>query len=355
MLGMTYEHLWVAGAGLFGGVLLGLAARLGRFCSLGAIEDLLYGGSSTRIRHWGVAIGVAIIGTFALLQAGWLHPFETPYLGARWQPAASITGGALFGYGMALAGTCGYGALARLGGGDLRSFVIVLVMGVTAYTVLSGPVAPLRDALFAQVAATGAIPSGVAHRIGAALALPVPAVGCAIGMLLLLVSLASREVWKTPHQLIWAALVGVAVISGWAGTALVAATGFEGLPVASHSFAAPVGETILWFMSGSARPLSFGVGSVVGVWTGAFLGSLWKGQFRWEACEDPRELRRQILGAVLMGTGAVIALGCTVGQGLSAFSLLAWSAPVTVAAILAGAALGLRQLIVGWAPTGRLP
>jgi uncharacterized membrane protein YedE/YeeE len=79
------------------------------------------------------------------------------------------------------------------------------------------------------------------------------------------------------------------------------------------------------------------------------LGSAWRGQFRWEACEDPRELRRQILGAALMGVGAVLAVGCTIGQGVSAFALLSFSAPVTFAAIFAGAALGLRQLIAGFA------
>lgn len=128
--------------------------------------------------------------------------------------------------------------------------------------------------------------------------------------------------------------------------------GFGGLPVVSHSFSAPVGESILFAMTGSARPVTFAVGSIAGVWLGAFIGSLIKGHFRWEACEDPRELRRQIVGAAIMGAGAVIALGCTVGQGLSAFSLLAISAPVTFLAIFAGAALGLRQLIEGFRSTG---
>jgi len=96
--------------------------------------------------------------------------------------------------------------------------------------------------------------------------------------------------------------------------------------------------------------VSFAVGSVGGIWLGAFIGSLIKGHFRWEACEDPRELRRQIIGAGVMGAGAVIAMGCTVGQGMSAFSLLAISAPVTSLAIFAGAAFGLRQLIEGFNP-----
>jgi uncharacterized protein len=98
-------------------------------------------------------------------------------------------------------------------------------------------------------------------------------------------------------------------------------------------------------MTSTAGGISFSVGSVLGVLIGAYAGSLWRGRFRWEACEDPRELGRQVGGAALMGVGGVIALGCSVGQGLSAFATLAWSAPVTLAAICLGAFLGLRSLI----------
>ncbi|NQW11924.1 MAG: YeeE/YedE family protein [Alphaproteobacteria bacterium] len=87
------------------------------------------------------------------------------------------------------------------------------------------------------------------------------------------------------------------------------------------------------------------IGSVTGVLVGAGTGAFWRGHFRWEACDDPRELRRQIGGAFLMGGGGVVALGCSVGQGLAAFSVLAISAPVTIAAIVLGAFIGLRFLV----------
>ena len=351
MLETVPEHILVAIVGLFGGVLLGLAARLGRFCTLGAIEDLLYGGSDTRIRMWGIAIGVAIIGSFTLIGTGIVDAGSTYYLSINWLPWASVVGGLMFGYGMALAGNCGFGAVARLGGGDLRSFVIVLVMGVSTYVVLSGPLAPLRDMLFPQSAVLpGDLPPGIAHAAAHWTGLSSTAIGLAIGFAVTAISASSRAFLDSPKSALWAVLVGIAIISGWAGTSWVANTGFEALPVVSHSFAAPLGESILWWMIGSAQPVSFAVGSVAGVWFGAFIGSLIKGHFRWEACEDPRELRRQIFGAGLMGAGAVIALGCTVGQGISAFSMLAFSAPVTFLAIFAGASLGLRQLIVGFNP-----
>ncbi|MBE1284125.1 MAG: YeeE/YedE family protein [Rhodobacteraceae bacterium] len=348
MMDMLTEHHMAAFIGLMGGIILGLAARIGRFCTLGAIEDLLYGGSSQRLRMWALAVGVAVIGSFSLMGAGLFDESQSFYLSIRWMPLASILGGLLFGYGMALSGNCGYGAIARLGGGDLRSFVIVLVMGVSTYVVLSGPLAPIRNALFEQIDVTNEIPPGLAHHASALSGLPLHWIGIAVGVLIAIAALSSSELYLDRTAMFWSVAVGLAIVSGWAGTTYVNEIGFEALPVVSHSFSAPVGETILWTMTGSLRPVSFAVGSIAGVWTGAFIGSLIKGHFRWEACEDPRELKRQIFGAAIMGAGAVIAMGCTVGQGMTAFSVLSISAPVTFIAIFAGAAFGLRQLIEGF-------
>ena len=144
MLEILGEANAAALVGLVGGIALGLAARLGRFCTLGAIEDFLYGSDDRRLRMWGVAIAVAIIGTQCAISLGHLEASETAYLDQVWNPLATIVGGLLFGYGMALSGNCGYGALARLGGGDLRAFMIVIVMGLSAYFVMSGPLAYTR-------------------------------------------------------------------------------------------------------------------------------------------------------------------------------------------------------------------
>lgn len=338
----------VALIGFAGGALLGLAARLGRFCTLGAIEDFMYQNSDIRLRMWGLAIGIAGLATFALVLAGLFDPAQTGYYRAGFSPLAHIIGGLLFGYGMSLAGNCGFGALARVGGGDLRSFVIVLVMGVAAYAMLSGPLAAARvDLMEASSLATEkrSYPELLAQFTD----LPTAVWGLLISGLIVLFALSSRAFLSRPSSLFWSMIVGLAITTGWAGTKWIADTGFNAQPIVSHTFTAPIGETMLFLMTSSAGGLSFGVGSVFGVLSGAFCGSLIKGHFRWEACEDPRELKRQFLGAVLMGFGAVIATGCTIGQGISAFSVLAFGAPLTFAAIFAGAAFGLRQLIEGFA------
>ena len=345
LLDLLGEGPAAALVGCFGGLLLGLAARLGRFCTLGAIEDALYGGSLDRARMWGVALGGAIVLTFGAGEVGLADLPGSVYLSTTWSPVAAVGGGLAFGYGMAIAGNCGFGALARLGGGDLRSFVIVLVLGLTAYAVLSGPVAGLRVAMFPQRDAT--VPQGIAHALADFSAVSPTLPGIAVGFALLAVSAADRAFLTRPAPMLWALAVAVAVASAWIGTTWIARTGFEPVPIIAHTFAAPLGGSMLWVMTASGNGVDFGVGSVAGVLLGAFLGSLLCGQFRWEACEDPRELRRQIAGAALMGAGAVVAFGCSVGQGLSAFSVLAWSAPLTLAAIVCGAALGLRRLIAG--------
>ncbi|MFG6582990.1 YeeE/YedE family protein [Sulfitobacter sp. 1A12779] len=347
MIELWGQPLTAALLGGLGGVLLGLAARLGRFCTLGAIEDLLYGGSGDRMRMWGLAIGVAMLGSFTLASLGLINLDRAFHLTIAFSWAPAVFGGLIFGYGMALAGTCGFGALARLGGGDLRAFVIVLVMGLAAFTVLSGPLAPARALLFPRRMNAGP-PDGIAHAVAALTGGSVALIGILLGLAVCLLMLSARSFRRDLRKVVWGAVAGLAITSGWAGTAWLAQTGFGAQTLMSHSYAAPVGETLLYAMQGSVRPLSFGIGSVAGVWVGAFLGSLWQGHFRWEACEDPRELRRQIFGAGLMGAGAVIAMGCTIGQGISAISVLAFSGPVTLAAIFAGAALGLRQLIVGF-------
>lgn len=349
MFDLISEAQAAALIGLIGGIALGLAARIGRFCTLGAIEDALYSSDDRRLRMWGIAVGVAIIGSHLAMATSFFDGTQTAYLDQVWNPIATVIGGLIFGYGMALSGNCGYGALARLGGGDLRSLVIVIVMGLSAYVVMSGPLAHARIWLF-PVEENAATPQSISIFFDSHFGIPYTLTGIIFGVIILGLALFSREMRASPSYVIWGAVVGLAVVSGWLGTYWIAENGFGLEPVETHTFAAPIGDTIYYGMTASGNTVSFSVGSVLGVIIGAALGSFSKGHFRWEACEDPRELRRQIGGAVLMGAGAILAVGCSIGQGISAFSLLAFSAPVVTISIFIGAAFGLRQLITGYMP-----
>ena len=332
--------------GFAGGILLGLAARIGRFCTLGAIEDALYGQNNNRLRMWGTAIGIAVLLVHLALAQGLISISNSYPLTVPFTPLLTVFGGLLFGLGMAFSGNCGFGALARLGGGDLRSFVIVLVMGVSAYVTLGGPLSPLRIWLV-ELLSVQPTTTSFSALLSSSTGMPPSYIGLLLGAGVFGFSVWNRAFWEEKGNVIWGALVGLSVASGWIGTHLIAQVGFSGLRPVSHGFTAPVGSTILYFMTSSGQTLNFGIGSVCGVWAGALTGSLMKGHFRLEACEDPRELQRQITGAVMMGIGGVLAIGCSVGQGISAMALLSINAPLALSSIFIGAYFGLNHLISG--------
>ncbi len=334
--------------GAIGGITLGLAVRVGDFCTLGAIESAVYGENPRRLRQWGITLGVAIIGTFLLAEFSSFNFADTISYSTKWNPLASIFGGLVFGYGMAYAGNCGFSALARIGGGDLRALVVVIVTAIFSAFTLGGPLAALRERVFHTNDATAN--QGIAHLMADYTSIPVLVIAIVIGLGFLVWGMMHVDIRRSPNTTFWAAAVGLAVISSWWGTSYLAETSLGETSVQAHSFTAPLGRTMIYTMTSSAGGINFAVGSVFGVIVGGFLGSLFKGSFRWEACEDARELGRQMMGAALMGVGGIIALGCTIGQGVSAFSTLSYSAPVTLAAIAVGAVIGLRRLVSGFQP-----
>ncbi len=287
-------EVWAALAGLFGGGILGLAARLGEFCTLGALESAVYGQDQKRLRMWGIALGVAILGTFTLAEFGQVQISETIYHAIKWNPAASIVGGLLFGYGMAYAGNCGFGALARIGGGDLRALVVVIVLAIFSLMTLGGPLAGLRVMLFPEDPSEGY--QGIAHLLAGLTSLSPLLFAAVIAFMLILWALMHEGLRNTRASMFWAVMVGVAITGSWWATSFLADYSLDAVAVQGLSYTAPVGRSLIYVMTSTAGGLNFAVGSISGVIVGGFIGSMLKGHFRWEACDDPQELGRQMMG-----------------------------------------------------------
>ncbi len=334
-------------AGLVGlavGILLGACGRLGNFCTLGALETAMIGNDYRRIHIWCLALGVAILTTHLADVAGLIAMDQTLYSSFVWNPAASIAGGLLFGYGMALAGNCGFGALIRAGNGDIRSILIVLVLGIATFVTLAGPLAPLRELIFPQEEHIGR--SGIGETFSKLTNLDPIWIASFLGLVLISSGLSHPQVRNSALTVICAIGVGLSVTLALIGTSQISELTLGGINVEGPSYSAPVGRAILYLMTSTGMPPSFSVGLIFGTFLGAVTGSLWRRSFRWEACDDPRELGRQLGGAVMMGIGGVIAMGCTIGQGLTATAVLAWSGPVTLLAISVGAWVGLQRLLL---------
>jgi uncharacterized protein len=324
MLDTLPAYLLRAALGLALGALLGTVARRGRFCTLGAIEDAVYARDTRRARAWLLAIGIAILGTQLLEAAAGLDLSRSIYTGPRLEWGAMILGGAMFGFGMALVGTCSFGALIRLGGGDLRALLVLLVL-----------TEPLSVDLGSQ-------------RLGALLRLDQAGrivVSVVVGVGFCIAALTSGAFRETKRLLVGAIVIGCVIVAGWWANGSAGFDEFETQAVGSFSFARPVGDTLLYAMLASGTKIDFGVASVFGVLVGSFASARQAGEFYWEAPDDAREVKRHLLGAFLMGTGGVTALGCTIGQGLSGLSTLSVGSMLALGAILVGARAGLYFLV----------
>lgn len=329
------------------------------FCTMGAVSDIVNLGDWLRMRMWIGAIGVAILGTQALAAAGLIDTGRSLYASPRLLWLSHLIGGLMFGVGMVLASGCGSKTLLRLGAGNLKSLVVFVVMGLFAYMAMRGIFAVWRVATVDRVAIDLSSGQDLPRLIAGGDAAAVPALrawlGGLIGVILLAFSLASPAM-RAPQPLLGAAAVGLGITAVWYLSGHVGYVqedprtleeGFLGSQSGrpeSLSFVAPVAYTIelvmLW--SDQSKTLTLGIASVLGMAVGAALYALATRRFRWEGFRGAEDTANHLVGAALMGVGGVTALGCTIGQGISGMSTLALGSFITLAALLAGAVMGLR-------------
>lgn len=335
-------------SGFIIGLIVGGLVYRARLCTFGAIEDALVGGDRRRIKAFGLAFGLAVLGTQALILFGALDPDRSTYVASEIPVIGLVLGGLMFGTGMALVGTCGFGSLVRLGSGDLRSLVVVLVFGGAAYATLRGGLSGFRINVVEHwpIAMPGPSRSDLPTQLGRLLGFD-PRVALAIGLGLVFTGIALRDArLRRARRLLLAGLaLGLAIPACWAATAWLSDPFALQQRVASLTFVAPVARAVFGLIAGQDSLLDLGVASVFGVACGAALASLWAEEFRWEAFDDQHEMRRHLAGAVLMGVGGVLAGGCTIGQGLAAGSLLALSMPIVLVSILIGARFGIAIMV----------
>lgn len=329
------------------GAAAGVSAQYGRLCTFAAIEDALIARDLRRARAWALATGIAIAATQLLAFSGAIEIVKSPYSAPRLELLALVTGALLFGFGMALVGTCGFGLLVRAGSGDLKALLTAVVLGIAAYAATAGPLSVLRiplsqtGVIWLGGAGDGSLTTHIDKWAGAGVGAGVALI---IAVALLAFSFWSARVRKRPRLLISAVLLGLAVAGGWVVTGVLGDP-FDAQRLESLTFVAPIGRVLLVTMGERVSSAEFAVMSVFGVLLGSLVVAALRRELRWEAFDDQREMRRHLLGGIFMGIGGVLAKGCTIGQGLSATSTLAISAPLAIVGMVIGARLGLAYLM----------
>ncbi len=345
MIDFSEPYILRLALGLALGIALGFVVRLGRFCTFGALEDATYSGDSRRLRSWIVAVAVAIAGVHALELWGGLDLSRSIYTGSRVEWGGAIIGGLIFGFGMALVGTCGLGTLRRIGGGDLRALVVFFVMAVSAMMTLRGLFGNVRLNLTNTLGTTIA---GKSQRITELFGVTGTSAALAAGiiaLLLLVIAFNHKGFRQAPRYALTGVAVGALIVLGWWATGIIGFDSFEDRRIESFTFVAPLGDTLLYAMISSGLKPDFAIGAVLGVVFGSFLAALYAGAFKIIGARDVGHLGRGIVGGVMMGFGGVTALGCTIGQGVTGVSTLSLTSFIAIASIIAGARLGLYYMV----------
>jgi uncharacterized protein len=365
--GASNLPMLVAWGGFVLAFIFGAVANRTNFCTMGAVSDIVNMGHWSRMRMWLLAIAVALVGANLLYYFGLVDLSKSVYQRPTLTWLSLLVGGLSFGIGMTLAAGCANKNLVRLGGGSVRSLVVLTFVAIASYMTLKGLFGQWRASYLDPVAidlkAVGlqdqSLPALVAKLTGVPAKTALLATLCVIVAGLLIFVFKDRRFRANAAQVLGAIVLGLLVVAGWY---LSGHLGFGENPetletvyfatnsrtLETLSFVGPLAYSLELLMLWTDKSLhvTFGIATVIGVALGSFAYAIGTRQFRWEGFASLADLRNQLVGGVLMGFGGVTALGCTIGQGMSGLSTLALGSFIAVTGIVAGAAVTMR--IVAW-------
>lgn len=336
----------------FLGAAFGIAARLGRFCLLRGLRQVMSmdgnepHGSAPALQAFALALAVALLGTQTLQLLDWVDVGLAQIVRPNFSGLGVFIGGLVFALGMVLANACGARSLVLLAGGNLRSLVTVVFLALGAQASSTGVLVPLRQ-WFQSLA-----PSSLEHATmqqtlladGASALAAYAVLAVFPAVLLLAYALYQPALRRSPAQWFSALVIGALVVLGWWISATVEVDPFEPARLTSLSFISPMAETLLYVQVAVGREFDAASAMVLGVLVGASLTALATRSARWEGFDSPMHLAKSAIGGWLMGFGGLLAAGCSIGQALTGLTTLAWASLPAVAGIVLGGLLFARLL-----------
>jgi len=334
-------------SGLVIGLLYGSIGLLSGFCMMSSLRGWWAEGDGRLVRTFALAMGVGIAASQLLAAHSAVDLGKSIYLQSSFSVPVMFFGGMLFGYGMVLSNGCGSRALVLLGKGNLRSFVVIIVLGIFAEMTLKGLIAPARIAAVGVTQVTAKMTSlpallssfGLNEVYGRMFATSL------VSAALIIFALSHAPFRRSLGQIAAGIAVGLLIAAGWYATGHLGADEFNPISVTSLTFIAPIADSLQYVMLSTGSTLNLGIATVGGVFAGSLVTALLTGRFELEGYRSPQHMFRSASGGALMGTGGVMGFGCSIGQGLTGISTLSLASFVAVAGILAGAALGLRGVL----------
>ncbi len=337
------------------GALMGAVVQRSKFCIAAACHSIVTTRDMTQTRSYAMALFVAILGTQILYKTGYVDISYSIYLSSPFTWLSYIVGGFIFGVGIVYAGGCASRILVRSAEGNLGGLVSVMAFIFSSGATLWGITAKLRVDYFNRL--TVDMSSQYIPEI--LNGIPSWIVIVAIEVVLVVFMLkAPKESewwgWKWPLSGI---AIGLTIVLAWWLNGLA----FKTLPlIDSFSYTGPDDPTLLqkwrpksltfaladaqtfrYIILWTGESINFAISTVFGVIFGAFIASIISRTFNWVA-PPLEQFKYNLFGGLLMGFGAVLAMGCNIGQGLSGFSTLSIGSILTMSFILVGAIAGAK-------------
>ncbi len=337
----------LAAGGALIGLLFGFMAQRSRFCARAAVLECCDGRPGDRFSVWWLAFGCALLGTQLLVFAGGLQPSTSRFIASPGSISGAMLGGLCFGAGMILTRGCASRLLILSATGNLRALLSGLVFAVTVQATIAGWLAPVRQFFFGLWPIDGGAGREFSQMTGTA-----PWGGLLISALALAVGV--HFFWRQHKGRVWLAIgavgCGLSITAGWAFTQAVANQSFQPVAITSLSFSGPSAEWLMRVLSSASVPgFGFDAGLLPATFLGSLVGALLGGDFKLEGFKTENKLGHYLTGAVLMGFGAVLAGGCTVGAGMTGGAIFALTAWLTLIGIWLGAAAVLKlHKKMGW-------
>jgi uncharacterized membrane protein YedE/YeeE len=350
----------VTGGAFLLAFIFGAVANKTDFCTMGAVSDWVNMGDFNRMRMWLLAVAVALLASSALQLAGAVDLGKSIYPGPNFTWLSYVVGGFLFGVGMTLGSGCGSKTLIRIGGGNLKSVVVYIFLGIAAYMTLRGILGAFRVGVLEKaslVLSSGQdLPSLFSSFTNTGKTAWTAVLAALMGGGLVAFVYASKEFRASFNYTLGGVVTGLVVAGGWyvsghlgrlaedPNTLQEAFVATNTGRMESFSFVAPLAYSLdyLMFWTDKSRIVTYGIASVAGVIAGSAAYALATRKFRWEGFRDAEDTGMHILGGLLMGFGGICALGCTIGQAITGFSTLALGSIITFACIVAGSAATMK-------------
>ena len=342
---------FVALLGFIIAIIFGFVGNKTHFCSMGAISDVVHMGSKGRLGAWFFAIGIAMLGAQFFLIHELVDLNASVYLSPNLYLLSYLLGGTLFGIGMTLSAGCGQRNLVRLGGGSLKAFVVVLVLGITAYMTMRGLLAYVRlnwvYAVNMDLTTHGINDQSLFSYLGTLLDLENTSWlrrigGFVVASGFIVYAFKQKEFRSSFDNILAGAVIGGCVVAAWYVTGYIGNDDFDPVTPQGMAFIGPTGNTISYLMTFTGAEINFGVAVALGMITGSFIYAVLSGSFRIESFSNKTEMVSHLIGAMLMGFGGVLSFGCTIGQGVTGMSTLAVGSILTFLSIIFGSALTMK-------------